>query len=296
MVPYRRIVMVIVFVLVMWILPHCSLAQDQDLALIGQGQYFDIYKIEQGESCILTIDSIIHKTKNKGQEGLVLEDTEIVLVPSQQSKNWLDKYPSWRKYVFDLYGKRLVELMRQHEQIKEQNSLISKKNDSINSSIRYARRIQKAILPSNEHLTKILPNYFIFNMPRDIVSGDFYWVEQIKEKLIIVVADSTGHGVPGAFMSMLGISMLNEIVNKDSNLKANQILNELRNKIKSSLKQTGDKDEQKDGFDMALCIIDKEKKNLEFAGAYNPLYLIHNNELFEIKADKMPVEIGRAHV
>ena len=143
-----------------------------------KGQYFDIYKIEQGESCILTIDSIIHKTKNKGQEGLVLEDTEIVLVPSQQSKNWLDKYPSWRKYVFDLYGKRLVELMRQHEQIKEQNSLISKKNDSINSSIRYARRIQKAILPSNEHLTKILPNYFIFNMPRDIVSGDFYWVEQ----------------------------------------------------------------------------------------------------------------------
>ena len=182
-------------------------------------------------------------------------------------------------------------MLHQHEVVTEQRDQISTKNEKINSSIKYARRIQKAVMPSADYLNKILPDYFIFNKPRDIVSGDFYWVGQNNNKLIVVAADSTGHGVPGAFMSMLGISLLNEVTGKDIKIGAAMILNELRTKIKISLKQTGEKDEQKDGFDMAICLIDLEKRKMEFAGAYNPLYLIRGNKLIEIKADKMPVGI-----
>ncbi len=256
-----------------------------------KGERFTVYNIEQGESCIIALDAIIHKTANRGQEGITTEETETIVISADQSKQWIDKYPSWRKYIFDLYGKRLNDLMQKHEIVSEQNSLITEKNEKIQNSIKYASRIQQAVLPAQEYMKQILPEYFVFNKPRDIVSGDFYWVEEKGNKLIIVVADSTGHGVPGAFMSMLGVSMLNEIINKDVCHGANRILNELRTKIKISLKQTGDKGEQKDGFDMAICIIDTENKTLDFAGAYNPLYLIRNNELIEIKADKMPVGI-----
>ncbi len=257
----------------------------------SKGRDYPIYTIKQGESCIIAIDAIIHSSNNMGQKGIATVDTETVVVSAEQSKKWIDEYPSWRKYIFDLYGKRLNDLITQHEIVTEQRDLISVRNDKINNSIKYASRIQKAVMPTQEYMNKVLPDFFLLNKPRDIVSGDFYWVEQKDNKIILVAADSTGHGVPGAFMSMLGVSMLNEIVNKDALTGANAILNELREKIKASLKQTGDRNEQKDGFDMALCIIDIENKILEFAGAYNPLYLIRKGELIEIKADKMPVGI-----
>ncbi len=256
-----------------------------------KGREFPVYTINEGESCIIAINAIIHSSKNRGQEGVAVVDVETIVVSAEQSKEWIDKYSSWRQYIFDLYGKRLDELLNQHEIVTEQKDQISKRNEKINNSIKYARRIQNAVMPSEEYMTEILPEYFILNKPRDIVSGDFYWTELKDNQLIVVTADSTGHGVPGAFMSMLGVSMLNEIVNKDICHGASEILNELRNKIKSSLNQTGEKDEQKDGFDMALCIIDLENKKLEFAGAYNPLYLMRDNQLIEIKADKMPVGI-----
>ena len=256
-----------------------------------KGRSYPIYTINQGESCIIAINAIIHSTTNKGQEGIAGESTETIVVSAEQSRIWIDKYSSWRNYIFDLYGKRLEELLRQHELVTEQKDIITVKNEKINNSIKYARRIQNAVMPTPEYLTEILPDYFILNKPRDIVSGDFYWVEKKNNKLVVVAADSTGHGVPGAFMSMLGISMLNEIVNKEDCTGAGMILTELREKTKAILKQSGEQDEQKDGFDMALCIIDFENKKLEYAGAYNPLYLIRNNKLKEIKADKMPVGI-----
>ena len=257
----------------------------------SKGRSFPVYTINEGESCIIALNAIIHSSKNRNQVGIAGEDVETVMVSAEQSTVWIDKYKSWRKYIFDLYGKRLNELLTQHEVVTEQKDQITTKNEKINSSIKYARRIQNAVMPSKEYISGIISDYFVLNKPKDIVSGDFYWVEQKKNKLIIVAADSTGHGVPGAFMSMLGISMLNEIVNKEKCTSAGMILTELRRKIKASLKQTGEKDEQKDGFDMALCLIDLETHKLEFAGAYNPLYLIRKGELMEIKADKMPVGI-----
>jgi len=256
-----------------------------------KGRVFPVYTINQGESCIIAINAIIQSSANKGQDGITGTETETIVVSAKQSKEWIDKYSSWRNYIFDLYGKRLDELLIQHEIVTEQKDQIQDRNDRINNSIKYARRIQNAVMPSDKYMKDILPEYFIFNKPRDIVSGDFYWTELKDNQLIVVAADSTGHGVPGAFMSMLGVSMLNEIVNKEGRQGASEILNQLRVKIKLSLNQTGERNEQKDGFDMALCVIDLENRKMDFAGAYNPLYLMRNNELVEIKADKMPVGI-----
>ncbi len=174
----------------------------------------------------------------------------------------------------------------------EKNKLISFQKQQITDSIRYASRIQKAVLPPREIITQILPRHFILNKPRDIVSGDYYWTTQRGKESIIAVADCTGHGVPGAFMSMLGISYLNEIVNKKTKASTHEILDQLRGHVMSSLHQTGKDDETKDGMDIALCIINLEKMELQFSGAHNPLFLIRGNELTEIKADKMPIGIS----
>jgi len=191
----------------------------------------------------------------------------------------------------DLLEKRSNEIKRQHDEIKRQHDKISEQKQAIEDSIHYASRIQSAVLPNFELIHHVLPEHFILFKPRDIVSGDFYWLTHKEGKTIVVAADCTGHGVPGAFMSMLGVSFLNEIVNKKEMLFANQILDELRNKVMTSLHQTGKENEAKDGMDIALCIVDIPKKELQFAGAYNPLVFIRDNTVEQISADKMPIGI-----
>ncbi len=164
-------------------------------------------------------------------------------------------------------------------------------NNEINASIKYAERIQRAVLPPDDYVNKILPEHFILFLPRDIVSGDFYWATQKDDKLVFTAADCTGHGIPGAFMSMLGVSYLNEIVNQMKNLNAGEILNILRNHIMNSLHQEGKEGEQKDGMDMGLCVYDPSSKELQFAGAYNSMYMIRGGELKDVKADRMPIAI-----
>ncbi len=182
-------------------------------------------------------------------------------------------------------------VMEQKEQIEVQHNMILEQTKSITDSIHYASKIQEALLPPEEILNEVLPEHFILFKPRDIVSGDFYWASQKNNRTIIVAADCTGHGVPGAFMSMLGISFLNEIINKFESLHASQILDELKASVKKSLRQTGKDHEAKDGMDMALCIIDIEKMEMEFSGAYNSLLLIRDNEMIKYDADRMPVGI-----
>jgi serine phosphatase RsbU (regulator of sigma subunit) len=144
-------------------------------------------------------------------------------------------------------------------------------------------------LPSLELFTDKLEHFVLFK-PRDIVSGDFYWVEEIDEKWIIIAADCTGHGVPGAFMSMLGVSMLNEIVLNEKMTRPDLILNALRDKIIDALKQEPDS-LIKDGMDMTICVLDRSRNTLQFSGAENPLCLISGGELLQVKGDKMPVAI-----
>lgn len=186
------------------------------------------------------------------------------------------------------------------------SNIIEEQNIDITDSIRYAKRIQDAILTSEGDLKKALLDHFILYKPREVVSGDFYWTCQMENKVIWTAADCTGHGVPGAFMSMIGNSLLNEIIIEKRITDADSILNELRDSIIRTLGKGGKEAEPKDGMDMALCVWNKETNRLGFAGANNPLYLVRNNladselmnnrnvtihedYLAEIKGDKQPV-------
>jgi len=182
-----------------------------------------------------------------------------------------------------------IEIHR--DQLNEKHKLVLHQKKEILDSIYYAERIQHAALPPVELLNSILPEYFIFFKPRDIVSGDFYWAKKINQYVVVAAADCTGHGVPGGFMSMLGISFLNEIIAKKEITKANQVLENLRTYVKHSLNQTGKSGETKDGMDIALCIIDTTEKKLQFAGANNPMFYIKNGELIVYEPTRNPIGI-----
>lgn len=186
---------------------------------------------------------------------------------------------------------RTAEVVAQKDEIEVQNEKISIQNEEIKSSIHYASRIQGAILTPDEQIQKIFDEYFILFLPRDIVSGDFYWVTKVGTKKICVVADCTGHGVPGGFMSMLGMSFISQIISKGGSYHPGDILNQLRSSVINSLHQTGEVGGSKDGMDIAIYVIDEVTNILEFSGANNPLVHIRNNELTHIKSDKMPIGI-----
>lgn len=186
---------------------------------------------------------------------------------------------------------RTAEVVRQKGELEIQRDKIAQQNEEIKSSIHYASRIQGAILSPVEQIVNAFPNYFILYLPRDIVSGDFYWIHQVGNKKISVVADCTGHGVPGGFMSMLGMSLISQIVNKGGELHPADILDQLRQSIVVSLHQTGEVGGSKDGMDIAVYTIDETTNTLEFAGANNPLILIRDGEVQHIKGDKMPIGI-----
>lgn len=177
------------------------------------------------------------------------------------------------------------------EKVKERTAEIEAQKEEITSSIEYASRIQMAMLPEKEHFTSCFSDHFIIFKPRDIVSGDFYWIGETDKQVFFTVADCTGHGVPGAFMSTLGISTLNEIITNNTDLQANTVLGLLREKIKTSLHQTGKEGEAADGMDISFCILHKSKKVLQYSGAYNPLFIFQGGELKEYKADRMPIGI-----
>ncbi len=192
--------------------------------------------------------------------------------------------------------RRTLEIRQQNDEIKAQRDelavqkdYISEQKQEITDSIHYAKKIQTAALPTNEYITDNIPEHFILFKPRDIVSGDFYWVGKKGNKIIITAVDCTGHGVPGAFMSMLGISFLNKIVNEKNITDSGEILNRLRTNIINALHPKGYEIESKDGMDMSLCVIDTENNTIDFSGAYNPLFLMQNGTITEIKADRMPV-------
>lgn len=264
-------------------------------------------------------DSIFNESKNKEINGLQLtyerernlkekalleKDKALILERSKKQKIIIASITTGlgflvfmvtfilRRLRITRRQKRIIE--EKNVEISAQNTVISQQNDDIVSSITYASRIQSAMIPPVDELYGILPNHFVLFKPRDIVSGDFFWTKRINNQIYIVVADCTGHGVPGAFMSMLGISLLNDILSGSKVIPPHQVLNELRARVIKSLRQTGDAKEAKDGMDIALCLLDMESNILHFAGAKNPLYLIRNGELVEYKADTMPIGIHPA--
>jgi Serine phosphatase RsbU, regulator of sigma subunit len=182
------------------------------------------------------------------------------------------------------------EIEKQRDLAAAQRDQISYQKRHIEDSIMYAKRIQTALIPSLELFSDKLEHFVIYK-PLAIVSGDFYWVSTQDNPQVIISADCTGHGVPGAFMSMLGVTMLNEIVNGKHILAPDQIIENLRQGIIKSLKQVAEEDSIKDGMDIAVCVVDFDKNILWYAGANNPLYLVRGGELTHYRADKMPVAI-----
>ncbi|MEH0153788.1 SpoIIE family protein phosphatase [Limibacter armeniacum] len=179
------------------------------------------------------------------------------------------------------------EIAAQRDDIHKKSFLLEQHNNNITASINYAKRIQNASLPSEKRLQRGLKNHFVLYKPRDIVSGDFYWFARIGYKTIIAAVDCTGHGVPGAFMSMIGTQKLNEIVKTRNITSPNLILHQLHLTIKEDLDQNNN--ENKDGMDIAICVIDDERKVLEYAGAKNPLVYIQDGEMKVVKGSKFPI-------
>ncbi len=184
---------------------------------------------------------------------------------------------------------RTKEVVRQKEEIEHQSETLEELYKDITASIRYAKRLQDSILPQDRYIKKILPNSFVLFKPKDIVSGDFYWIQESGDEVVFSAVDCTGHGVPGAFMSLIGANALTRIVSENKVTKPSVVLDELNRLSSEALNKSEAGNEVRDGMDAALCTLNKKTNVLQYAGANNPLYLIRNNEVIQIKADKFAI-------
>ncbi|MEA3451461.1 MAG: SpoIIE family protein phosphatase, partial [Bacteroidota bacterium] len=207
------------------------------------------------------------------------------------------------------------EIIAQRDQAHETNKIISKQKEHITESINYAGQLQRALIPEIENVLKDFEHFILFK-PKELVSGDFYWVYEHGNRKFITVADCTGHGVPGALLSVLGITFLNEILSHaDKNISAADVLNKLRTRIVDVFKHDNKDEQRQDGMDMALYILEKNKFELQFAGAFNPLFVLRKKTseqpsfttdaknikivendshiLINLSGDSMPIGISR---
>ncbi|MGQ0829171.1 MAG: SpoIIE family protein phosphatase [Bacteroidota bacterium] len=217
-----------------------------------------------------------------------LEEVKILSAKNLEQEKEKQKILETQKEVLE------VQVQERTSEIVEQKKIIEEKNKDITDSINYARRIQEAILPAKELKRQLFKNAFVLFKPKDIVSGDFYWLTEKNGKKLIAAADCTGHGVPGALMSMIGTNLLNQIVNESGITQPADILNKLHTDVRKSLKQDAEFSETRDGMDIALISISSTTLNdkstiVEYAGAHRPLWIIRNNKLEEIKADKFSI-------
>ena len=186
-------------------------------------------------------------------------------------------------------GEKNSAIQKQKFEIENQKTIVEGQNKEITDSINYARQIQQAILPPDSLISKSIQNYFILYKPKAIVSGDFYFFAQKQNQIFIAAVDCTGHGVPGAFMSMIGHNLLTQIITERGVVEPAEILNQLHKSVRHSLQQDSEKAENRDGMDISLITFDKFQNTIEFAGANRPLYIIRENEILETKGDKFPI-------
>jgi len=193
--------------------------------------------------------------------------------------------------AYNVLSDKNEELNSKNETIEQQNKIIQFKNKEITDSIKYAYNIQSAIMPNTDEFKNYFKDAFVFFKPKDIISGDFYWVTKKDYKIIYVTADCTGHGVPGGFMSMLGVSFISEIINEHDLTEPALILSRLRKKVINALKQKGLSGENQDGMDMTICVFDNSTYELTFAAANRFLFIIRDGNLMQLNGDKQPVGI-----
>ncbi len=184
---------------------------------------------------------------------------------------------------------RTEEVVRQKEEIEGKNEELEILYKQVTDSIHYAKRIQEAILPSQNYIDEVLPNSFVLYKPKDIVSGDFYWIVKKNNLVYFAAVDCTGHGVPGAFMSLVGHNILKDIINHTDIIKPSEIMNLLREGVINTLNADNSGKDTKDGMDMTLCCINYNTLELQYAAAFNPLYIIRNGELTQHEANKFPI-------
>ncbi len=209
----------------------------------------------------------------------------ILVVLSVIYKIWSDNKKKQRKSNEEIRNKQLLNL-----KLEQQKESLDIQNTSMTDSINYAKHIQEAMLPSEYIFKKLLPNSFILYKTKDIVSGDFYWIAQKRTKTFIAAVDCTGHGVPGAFMSIIGFDLLKNIVKERSVEDPAEILNQLNYGVSDTFRNTSDKEQKvRDGMDMTLCVIDHAKHTIEFSGAMNPLCLIRDNSISIIKGNRFSI-------
>ncbi|MCW3082901.1 MAG: hypothetical protein JWP12_267 [Bacteroidetes bacterium] len=184
---------------------------------------------------------------------------------------------------------RTEEVVRQKEEIETKNEELEVLYKHVTDSIKYAKRIQEAILPPDSLVKRVLPNSFVLYKPKDIVSGDFYWIDEKDGKTMFAAVDCTGHGVPGAFMSIVGYNILKHSVNNNNFTTPSLILDALNEGVSETLHHGHEESQAKDGMDLSFCTIDYNAMELQYAGAFNPLYVIRDGQLIQTKADKFPI-------
>ncbi|MCQ2375139.1 MAG: SpoIIE family protein phosphatase [Salinivirgaceae bacterium] len=236
-----------------------------------------------------------YETEYKDPNGNESKWTQTTLTPVMDKNNRVKIIISIETDITSLktYETR-IEVQKRESEKQRNNALRQKeelelKQEEIFGSIKYAKRIQTALMPKISHLQREFPESFVLFMPKDIVSGDFYWYHRINNKYFIAAVDCTGHGVPGAFMSIVGNYLLNSIIIHNGIYEPATILKHLNRKIKISLKGGSVHENHNDGMDIALAVIDADTETLEFAGAMRPMFLFQNKELIELKGNKIPI-------
>lgn len=271
----------------------------------------EIFSVEENSNCSYNCIGMNFAGKQGVYDVIFFKSEEtIVCVLEDRAENyqhWLSIQQERNDTIVD------------RELIEAQTKIIEEKSKEINESIQYAKRIQEVVMPKADLIKELLPNSFVFYLPKDVVSGDFYWVAEKNNRVFFTPADATGHGVPGALMSMIGNSLLNEAVLNKEIIAPNEILYDVRSGIINTLKQDDGEMLISDGFDAAICAWDREKNVLEYAGANNPLLLVRDGKrpplsiknsvnskiktpspvgeyngklLYEIKPDKFPVGVS----
>ncbi len=242
-------------------------------------------EMNEKEISLLKAENVLKETRKKTYQILAIIALVLIIAVF-----WLFYYR------FKIKKRSEAALKNKNKEIEEKNEEMEVLYTQVTDSIRYAKRIQEAILPSEKDFNDCFKDHFIYFKPKDIVSGDFYWLLSINEndrkKVVLATSDCTGHGVPGGFMSMLGSSLLTEIVNEKKVTEPADILDLLRIKIISALKQKGNAGENQDGMDISICKFDLQQKKLVFGSANNAVYLVRENKLTELKPDKQPIGIS----
>ena len=243
-------------------------------------------------------------------ERAMVEGNNEITKLSEQFNNMISQLEEYYNDLEKKVVERTAEILAQKEEIEKQRDNIEKQKDQLTKSnsqltfayneideqkkhimdsIHYAKRIQNAILPPDSYFKKLLPDAFVLYKPKDIVSGDFYWVAHIDHYVIVAAVDCTGHGVPGAFMSIVGSNHLNTAINVHQSKNAAEILNILNEGVTQTLRESEEMQGVKDGMDLSLCVIDTKNNKLQYAGAYNPLFIVRDEELMVYKADKFAI-------